>query len=321
MQIPLQTECLESTGQLALTCFLLPQIQNTPVEIKSELSVSAVSPTRHICFKEPAVGDEPPPRLTRAPTPYPKDFQRYERSVNNILRKQRELKSHSIDLNLDVSVPQIKEAKVTPMKASISNNEVVSEVTSKDNAIAQVENDNDSYEMCCVAPCRNSLVSNDSNLKETYSNYGDVSDETKKPGPPPYYIAAIYSKNAQYFNNIISNDQYEDVKNALVDKPKHFIQDQPTNILMPQPQHPSAKNSVYQQNSFNPQNHNRSIYLNKNETYLDNTSDERRLEKVKKESNWLFGAHKNARILEISLTPCCYVLGFTVKWNEMVGIY
>lgn len=200
------------------------------------------------------MNDELPPRLTRAPTPYPKDFQRYERSVNNMLRKNRELKSHNVNLNVDPSVPQIKEAKVTPMRAS-----------------------NDTP---VEAGCKEMLPGNsDGNDEEL-----PLEDVKKLNGPPPYHIAAVYSKNAQYFNNISS----EDGKVTPVDKPRHFIQDQPTNILMPQPQHPPTNLYKY--------------------------------DRRKAESSWVFGAHKNPRILEISLTPCCYVLGFTVTYNDMVRL-
>lgn len=253
------------------------------------------------------MGDELPPRLTRAPTPYPKDLQRYERSVNNILRKHREMKSHSVNLNMDLNVPQIKEAKVTPMKSNV-------DVNSEHRANIAMENFNSrsgpsNSELAGIISYRDSMVSS-----EEHHDDGDiVAEEMKKlPGPPPYHIAAIYSKNAQFFNNVTKNDTPEATlegnKLTSIDKPRHFIQDQPTNILMPQPQHPHT----YLQNVH---------YLNDHPYMENDTYSEQQEVRKKRESNWLFGNHKNPRILEVTLTPCCYVLGFTVKYNETVCTY
>lgn len=277
--------------------------------------------SRRICFKEPGTIDELPtrPRLTRAPTPYPKDLQRYERSVNNMLRKQREThKSHSINLNLDSNTRQIKEAKVTPMKANV---DVSSSLDNEEEAVSGLENINKaSGPSSSVEPIGVRYTSyQDQDSVESSHNDGHVTiDEIKKskfPGPPPYHIAAIYSKNAHFFNNTVKSDISEDMP---VDKPRHFIQDQPANILMPQPQHPPSfpgftlKQNVHKQNVR---------YSNDVRTYMENDvvqAEQQEMEK-RRESNWLFGNHKNRRILEVTLTPCCYVLGFTVKYNETVG--
>lgn len=283
----------------------MPQIQVPSADVISEPHTNVSTPSRRICFKEPGMGDELQPRLTRAPTPYPKDLQRYERSVNNMLRKNREAKSHSVNLNVDQNIPQIKEAKVMPMKPNI---DVLSGEDSGDRANIVLENfDNcgpSHSEMTGMMSYRDSIVSS-----EGHHNEGDiVAEEMKKlPGPPPYHIAAIYSKNAQFFNNVTKNDVSEDMleggKLTSMDRPRHFIQDQPINILMPQPQHPH----IYQH------------YMNDAHGYIAaDTYGEQQEGRKKRESNWVFGNHKNPRILEVTLTPCCYVLGFTVKYNEMV---
>lgn len=36
---------------------------------------------------------------------------------------------------------------------------------------------------------------------------------------------------------------------------------------------------------------------------------------------WMFGQHKNRRVMEFSLTPCCYVPGFSVSLGQTVRIY
>lgn len=113
LQIPLQTEKLDASGQLVLTCFLLPQIQ-LPPDIPKTIESSMPSTKRHICFNEQGLPPDQPTRLTRAPTPYPKDLQRYQRYLNNQLRRNKETSTQNI--HSDQYVSEIREAKVTPMK-------------------------------------------------------------------------------------------------------------------------------------------------------------------------------------------------------------
>lgn len=53
---------------------------------------------------------------------------------------------------------------------------------------------------------------------------------TKPKQPPPYHIAAVYSRGAHLFLNSAEKAEKES-------EPKHFTQDQPVNILNPQPKH------------------------------------------------------------------------------------
>lgn len=139
----------------------------------------------------------------------------------------------------------------------------------------------------------------ESQNQETENNDVDIASEfvtLRQPGPPPYHVAAMYSKNAQYFSNINKQDDGE--KN---DPPRYFVQDQPRDILMPQAQHGQLPSTV----------------LNEIQRSITNGSvseDEGQL----KGRKWMFGQHKNRRVMEFSLTPCCYVPGFSVSLGQTV---
>lgn len=87
----------------------------------------------------------------------------------------------------------------------------------------------------------------DNNQKEICSTNKQsqtiIASNTKPKQPPPYHIAAIYSRRAQYFIN--SAD-----KSTIESEPKHFTQDQPLNILNPQPKHPYDDTQPQQKNLF-----------------------------------------------------------------------
>lgn len=93
----MQTEIHYKTGQLILTCFLLPQTNEHEHEGRTSDPQQShqlqQQQERHICFKEANSANENFARLMRAPTPYPKDLQRYQRSATNILKRQKQVKS------------------------------------------------------------------------------------------------------------------------------------------------------------------------------------------------------------------------------------
>lgn len=139
--------------------------------------------------------------------------------------------------------------------------------------------------------------------QETENNDVDIASEfvtLRQPGPPPYHVAAMYSKNAQYFTNITKQEESE--KN---DPPRYFVQDQPRDILMPQPQHGQLPSTV----------------LDEIQRSIANGSvseDEGQFKCRKSDIPWMFGQHKNRRVMEFSLTPCCYVPGFSVSLGQTV---
>lgn len=211
----------------------------------------------------------------RAPTPYPKDLQRYQRSATNILKRQKQAKSTSENNQFtNTSLPQIREAVVMATTAVQPNAEDTLSTT------AAVES---------VSPTP--VLQN----QEHESERDGIAAEfvtLRQPGPPPYHVAALYSKNAQFFSNINKHDESE--KN---EPPRYFVQDQPRDILMPQPQHGVPSNV------FNEMQR------------MSGEGDGQR----KVDMPWMFGQHKNRRVMEFSLTPCCYVPGFSVSLGQTVG--
>ena len=87
--VPLQTDTDPSTGHKVLTCFLLPQTETaeTPESDKDNVSpsvaVAARSPT-HIKFAFDGETDHRAGRLTRNPTPYPKELKALAKHAQHI---------------------------------------------------------------------------------------------------------------------------------------------------------------------------------------------------------------------------------------------
>ncbi|XP_022915512.1 leucine-rich repeat-containing protein 1 [Onthophagus taurus] len=270
--IPLQTEKLEGTNQLVLTCFLLPQIQ----QIREEkfLPPQNISvPKRHIAFSEPGIPKELPVRLTRAPTPYPKDFQRFQRSLNNQLKRNRETTG---------SIPQIKEAKVTPMKET---GDVYDEEIDDNHHLKPVlDNQRHGFNTDITSLDGSDQSKGSLELQE---NLSCVATQPKQP--PPYHIAAAYSKNAKLFNNL---------EGLSGDKPKNFTQELPQNVNVTQPT-PYNKIKAHVDEGF----------LKELNTRLMNAEVQK--------NNINCESHQcNMKLLRVNLTPCCYVLGFSITYNE-----
>lgn len=285
IQIPLQTEVHYKSGQLILTCFLLPQTDERDNSGRTTTTENQQTPQqqqqheRHICFKEANSSNENFARLMRAPTPYPKDLQRYQRSATNILKRQKQAKSTTENNQFtNTSLPQIREAVVMATTAVQSNAEDTFSTTT---TTAAVES---------VSPTP--ILQNQENESERDDSVAEFVT-LRQPGPPPYHVAALYSKNAQFFSNINKHDENE--KN---EPPRYFVQDQPRDILMPQPQHGVPSNVLYD---------------------IQRTGDVDAQRKI--DMPWMFGQHKNRRVMEFSLTPCCYVPGFSVSLGQTVSLY
>ncbi|XP_018322720.1 leucine-rich repeat-containing protein 1-like [Agrilus planipennis] len=480
--ISLQKERMDN-GQMVLTCIFLPQAVASPVH---NTQLVYPSPNRRkICFTEPGVQKEFAPHLTRAPTPYPKDYQRYRKSVANILKKQKDVDHTNLR---DLNAPVVKEAVVASAKVSDEDNQynlIVSppesnnseQIYSKkmfndnyykygrntdveDSGIEDKVNKNDTpsieiainndeqssnnrasekddcdnhncYENSRVmfadesnltnyntkrnvhipelksSPPKDQLINistsqtdqnqNFSNSATVYNtekvveqsssktyhddklSYENISSinrplqiyghETptntpkcenrlpeppfqiadyslrKEIKPPPYHIAAAYSKNAHFFNDIAKQFPGAIVKHQTIEeKPKHFTQDQPSNIIMPQPQHPlrltqDEGNSRIDNLSFPESNlNNEGSQINKsnldqlNENICNEATEKENLnsklgsetvwndnksyksateysDKNNQLQGWIFGKHRNKRILECPVTPTQH-LGF-----------
>lgn len=296
-----------------MTCFLLPQIQ-LPPDVPKTIESSMPSTKRHICFNEQGLPPDQPTRLTRAPTPYPKDLQRYQRYLNNQLRRNREVITQNI--NSDQYISEIREAKVTPMKNEDEEHFHEKSQGSKNKDNYNISPDNYVETQTNVYDNSDRLYDR-SNLENNYNyNYSnerydtvDKSDNLSdgfveftdgKKCPPPYHIAAAYSKNAHFFNNL-------DQINGSMDKPKNFTQELPKNISMPQPVHYSKR--INSDEKY--------IVDELNQRFLNSPHDE---EKVNHNqvSEDVQNRRKSPVLLHVDLTPCCYVLGFTVIYNENV---
>lgn len=110
----------------------------------------------------------------------------------------------------------------------------------------------------------------------------------------------MYSKNAQFFSNINKQDESE-----KSDPPRYFVQDQPRDILMPQPHHGQLSSTVLSE-------------IQRSVTNGSVSEDEKDARNRKSDIPWMFGQHKNRRVMEFALTPCCYVPGFSVSLGQTV---
>ncbi|KAK5639087.1 hypothetical protein RI129_011579 [Pyrocoelia pectoralis] len=244
--ITLQTETLEN-GQVVLTCVFLPQIE-VPLEIQPSLTVTSTG--RKIEFVEPSVNTDLPVKFTRIPTPHPKAFVKYQRTLGNVLRRNTETVSHTTSTN----TVYIKEANIIPMKNATNeknDNEILTQ-SSQCSIDQNVSETASTQSRSCSQVLENNrelsdtfskdisidsdLTTNVESIVESTSptyNGNKICDSLKnlKPKqPPPYHIAAAYSKGAHIFLNS-SDKSYKEAE------PKHFTQDQPLNILNPQPKH------------------------------------------------------------------------------------
>ena len=123
--VPLQTDTDAATGHKVLTCFLLPQTESTEPEKQQQIAhddspvVAARSPT-HIKFAfdgevDPDLGTE---RLSRNPTPYPKELKALAKHAQHM--QQHQPNSPRNSLNEATVAP----APVAEKKSSTSNSPI-----------------------------------------------------------------------------------------------------------------------------------------------------------------------------------------------------
>lgn len=178
----------------------------------------------HITFNMDNIPTEA--SLSRTPTPHHKELRR----LRNILRGGEPPEPQS------PSISEIKEAKVTHISGDLS----VSQSSLLDKDEDQVEA-----------------------VRETVI-YKPVKEDEAPKQPPPYHIAAAYSKNAHLFAQLCPPSPH--------DQPKQFSQQQPLNI-----HHPTPK-------------------LAKNREQISEFYDEN----VKK-PKWPFGSHQICKVIEVEL--------------------
>lgn len=151
---------------------------------------------------------------------------------------------------------EIKEAKVTHIAGDLSNSQ-------------------------------GSLNGYDIDNSESLSDITKEINKTPPKQPPPYHIAAAYSKNAHLF-------AHSSGPPSPHDHPKQFSQRQPTNIHMPTPKLPS----------------NRVVTINLERGSIDGQSFDQKFMKTTSTSTedfssaqtkWPFGKHKVCQVLEIEL--------------------
>ncbi|KAF5294723.1 hypothetical protein FQA39_LY00207 [Lamprigera yunnana] len=260
--ISLQTETLQN-GQVILTCVFLPQVE-VPLEVRPTNSVASTG--RRIEFIESNCTNDLPAKFSRIPTPHPKAFVKYQRTLGNMLRRNQDIVSH----NTGSDTVHIKEANIIPMKnANIESNDndiltqssqcsIDQNIPDTSFQLQNIENHRETSdtfsskdvsvdsELTTVHTGR--IVPSDSisnnipsslilgGTEDKISLQLNLSDSSKQfhngikaKQPPPYHIAAAYSKGAHIFLN--------SEKTPKEAEPKHFTQDQPVNILNPQPKH------------------------------------------------------------------------------------
>lgn len=199
----MQKDTVEN-GQVVLTCVFLPQQECSSVleDFSKHVANEMPSTGRRIGFKdEPHSIKDTFMRLNRIPTPHPKAFVKYQK----ILAQSRK-NAESGSQNIALQPLHVKEASIVAMKP---NNSEAEHKEVNDDA-----NGN-----------RNSDSPSDLSIATDNSGMYNLKVELKPRQPPPYHIAATYSKSAHLFAQ---------------SEPQCFTQNQPTNIAMPKPMLPSG---------------------------------------------------------------------------------
>ncbi|XP_028138950.1 leucine-rich repeat-containing protein 1 [Diabrotica virgifera virgifera] len=235
-----------SDGQVVLTSIVFPQ---TPLREPHPVQMSVGNQNCHITFsteRNDSDVTEAHLSLSRTPTPHHKELKR----LREILRT-----SH-IPGKKPLNISEIKEAKVTNISGEL--------------AVSQ-----------------NSL--NDHDVTDIPENVSDIIREISKTPPkqpPPYHIAAVYSKNAHLF----SQNQNMSPPSPL-DQPKQFSQQQPSNIHMPTPKLPNHRNHIPVLQIADTSNDLKDV----------NMMCEEDLNQSKQMVKWPFGKHKVCQVLEVEM--------------------
>lgn len=91
----------------------LPQVE-VPLQVDDSPQL-VVSTGKRIGFTEPTFSNDLPAKLNRIPTPHPKAFVKYQRTLENTLRRSQE----NVTQNLSVDPVYVKEANIVPMKYTV----------------------------------------------------------------------------------------------------------------------------------------------------------------------------------------------------------
>lgn len=249
--IHLQNEQLPN-GEIVLTSVVFPQapLREPPTNLQLPLG----NQTCHITFNtertEPEISGTNI-SLSRTPTPHHKELKR----LRDILRNTQ------IPGNQAFNVSQIKEAKVTHISGDIN--------------VSQT-----------------SLNGHEGATLEILESLSDITRETNKTPPkqpPPYHIAAVYSKNAHLFVHNLSPPSPHD-------QPKQFSQQQPTNIHMPTPKMPNNRNQFVGIDRSVPV-----LQLVDNKIMKSTSTSTEEDYSQSKHVKWPFGRHKVCKVLEVEL--------------------
>lgn len=149
---------------------------------------------------------------------------------------------------------EIKEAKVTHISGDLSNSQ-------------------------------GSLNGYDIDNSESLSDIAREINKTPPKQPPPYHIAAAYSKNAHLF-------AHSSGPPSPLDYPKQFSQRQPTNIHMPTPKMPNNRVvtiNLNRENDFGQASNQKGMIPSSTEDFAAS------------QAKWPFGKHKVCQVLEIEL--------------------
>ncbi|CAH1153663.1 unnamed protein product [Phaedon cochleariae] len=230
-----------SDGQIVLTSVVFPQ---APLREPPPVQLPMGNQTCHISFntdRNDSDITEAHLSLSRTPTPHHKELKR----LREVLRTK-----HSSDKQV-LNVSEIKEAKVTNILGDLN--------------VSQTSlNGNENTESI-----------------ETMSDITGEINKTPPKQPPPYHIAAAYSKNAHLFSRNLSPPSPHD-------HPKQFSQQQPPNIHMPTPKLPNSRDYA--------------PVLQISDKHKKSTSTSTEEDFVQaKQVKWPFGKHKVCQVLEIEI--------------------
>ncbi|KAJ8923742.1 hypothetical protein NQ315_010323 [Exocentrus adspersus] len=175
------------------------------------------------------------------------------------LKRLRELlRNTQVPGNQAFNVSQIKEAKVTHIAGDVN--------------VSQ-----------------SSLNGHEGETLEVLENMSDITRETTPKQPPPYHIAAAYSKNAHLFVHNLSPPSPHD-------QPKQFSQQQPTNIHMPTPKLPDNRNQFVSIDRSVP-----ILHIADNKVMKSASTSTEEDYNQTKQVKWPFGKHRVCKVLEVEL--------------------
>nr|CAI5833510.1 unnamed protein product [Callosobruchus analis] len=248
--IHLQNEQLPD-GQVVLTSVVFPQ---TPTREPPLVQCPVGNQISHITFNTERTEIEPRETnvsLSRTPTPHHKELKRLRETLRSTHLPNRQA----------LNISEIKEAKVTYIAGDMNASQ-------------------------------SSLNGHETETAESLCDITTIRESNKTPPkqPPPYHIAAAYSKNAHLFAHNHNPPSPQD-------QPKQFSQQQPTNIHMPTPQLPSNRNHIL------PLDRNiQTLHIDESNNTLMTTSSTNTDDLIQgKHVRWPFGRHTVCQVMEIEI--------------------